>query len=155
MSSNLNPYQIERASSEDLDVILEIDRAAFAAKDVWDHQLMEGSIKSEGSRVLLAKSGPEVIGFIVVETGGRVMKICVVSSFRKRGVGGLLLNHGLSLIDGEFRKSALVASLHVDADNTTAVRLYESRGFSRDGPELKDYYSPGRNAWRMIREKKD
>ena len=139
----------------DLTSLEAVDHLAFCKADCWDPLLWTGMLKSPATRVLVACSSlkAEVVGFAVAEKGGKIMKIAVVPGMQRRGIGAVLLDSTLQLIDkGEFRRTCLCASLHVDPDNTGALRLYERRGFLRDAV-VGDYYAPGRPAWRMLRER--
>jgi ribosomal protein S18 acetylase RimI-like enzyme len=97
--------------------------------------------------------GGDVVGFVVVEKGGKIMKLGVHPAARRRGAGAALLGGALELLDrGDFKRSCLGASLHVDPENGPAVRLYERAGFARDAV-VANYYAPDRPAWRMLRDR--
>jgi len=139
----------------DLAAIEAVDHLAFCKADCWDPFLWTGMLKSPATHVLVACSAlkAEVVGFAVVEKGGKIMKIAVVPDMQRRGVGAALLDGVLQFIDtGEYQRTCLCASLHVDPGNTGALRLYERHGFVRD-TVVRDYYAPGRPAWRMLRER--
>ena len=84
------------------------------------------------------------------ERGGKLLKLAVVPEWRRRGAGSFILDAALSVLDCELRKFCSCVVLHVDPENVAAAHLYESRGFSRDCT-VRDYYGPGRDAWRMMR----
>jgi ribosomal protein S18 acetylase RimI-like enzyme len=48
-------------------------------------------------------------------------------------------------------RKVVCAGLHVDPQNEGARKLYQSLGFKIDGV-LQDYYSPGRPAWKMLKD---
>ena len=85
---------IRSATIADLETFREIDEAVFRAKDVWNASLTEGMLRNKGVRVLLAMApieGQDVegiaVGFVVVERGGKIMKLGVLSGYRRRGAG--------------------------------------------------------------------
>jgi ribosomal protein S18 acetylase RimI-like enzyme len=145
--------EIAKACSEDLEAVVAVDRVAFVPLDCWNSDLWIGMLKSNGTRVLTARhpiSG--VVGYSAFDRKGKIMKLAVAPTWQCSRIGTRLLDTTLSIIDGEFGKFSMGASLHVETCNDRAIRLYESRGFVIDCT-LKDYYAPGRDAWRMLRDK--
>lgn len=132
-------------------------------------------LKSPGSSVLIGKhvnttaydagtadiavssscggNNTEIFGFVAFERGGKIMKLAVLPLCQHRGLGGQLLDAALAVFGptGKWSK-CMGASLHVDPTNKAAVALYSRRGFTVDCV-VTDYYSPGRDAWRMLRER--
>ncbi len=61
----------------------------------------------------------------------------------------------LQCVESSAREAiAQVLWLHVEDANTTAIRLYESSGFSPAG-NAEDYYAPGRHALIYRKEMQD
>jgi len=148
-------FDVVQAGSDDLTSVLAVDQQSFLKTDWWNEDLWRGFLKSTGSRVLLARSKVDldpILGVVVFERGGKLMKIAVVPSGRCCGVGAGLLGAALFVLDGEFRRSC--CSLHVEPTNSVAIKLYTRRGFKQDCV-VCDYYGPGRHAWRMLRERCD
>ena len=60
---------------------------------------------------------------------GGVLDFWVSEEFRKKGIGGMLLDHALDYIK---RQGYSHAGLMVSASNYDAIRMYEKRGFKPD-----------------------
>lgn len=156
------PCKLYYANMDDLDIAVAVDQACFMKSDWWNIDLWRGMLKNRaGCRVLLAKipniiTGNDelvetTIGFAAFDKSGKVMKLAVNPSMQRRGIGGQLLREVLSVLETEFRKYSLGASLNVDSCNTAAVALYQRYGFKTDCI-VGSYYGPGRDAWRMLRD---
>ena len=107
-------------------------------------------VQAQSSDLIVAVSQGQVLGYaLLLRRRGirscRVYSIAVSSAARGQGLGALLLQrleriaraNGL----GEIR-------LEVRQDNTTALALYESRGYRRFGAH-SGYYEDGADAWRL------
>ena len=155
-------FSISIAEPEDFQSVEMVDQAAFVKLDQWKPVLWQGMLKSAGTRVLFARrqkspltlsTTQQIIGFVVFERGGRVMKLAVLPAWQGHGAGAMLLDAALTALETGFSRPALGSSLHVEPGNDVAVRLYESRGFAVDCT-VSDYYAPGRDAFRMLRNKR-
>lgn len=78
---------------------------------------------------------------------GRLYSVAVDEQARGRGYGRRVLQDALATLAQE---GATACVLEVEADNLAAIRLYASEGFAVTA-ELRDYYGPGRHAWKMRR----
>lgn len=76
-----------------------------------------------------------------------ISKLTVTQSLRRRGIGRALL---AAATEHARARRAVRCVLHVDADNSKARGLYESRGFSIHGERLDNFYRPGRHAFEMV-----
>src|ERR1700679_2617029 len=93
----------------------------------------------------IAEEGEKVVGFGLVEwtrneAGVRayVQTLEVLPEVRGRGVGGELLRR----LEGSVREAeARFIWLHVDAENRSAIRVYEKHAYQEQGKE-RDYYGP-------------
>ena len=114
--------------------------------------------KASKRNALLLTTGAspaDLTGYLFATRTGsslHVLRVAVAPTARRTGVATALLTAASSPTKrGGARPLAL--TLHVDPANTTAVSLYVGAGFVDDGGLLTDYYSPGRPAQRMIRER--
>ena len=82
---------------------------------------------------------------------GLITKLAVSAVFQRRGIGGALLRRGIQERERPSRRAAPAEiQLHVDPQNATARRLYESCGFEFV-TLLPKYYSDSRDALLMRR----
>ena len=106
-------------------------------------------VTSENAATWVAEQDGRMAGFAIVEwaedAGGitaYIQTIEVAAEKRSRGVGSELLRHA----EASARAAgAGVVWLHVDAENTDAIRLYEAHGYAREGRE-ENYYPRRRPA---------
>ncbi|CAG8513519.1 4963_t:CDS:1 [Ambispora gerdemannii] len=77
----------------------------------------------------------------------RIIKLCIHTSLRKKGLGTRLLEMCLGRT-GVPEKSR--AELHVDVQRKDAINLYRKVGFEIYGDLLENYYEIGRDAWFMV-----
>ena len=98
----------------------------------------------------IAEEDGQIAGFAIADYGrgsqgiaAYIQTIEVLPDMRGRGIGGELLRR----IDDSARdKSALAIWLHVDSQNASAIRLYETHGYVCQGRK-ESYYPHGRAAF--------
>ena len=140
------------ASPVSLDAVTTLDRLIFPVEEVWDSLLWKEMLKTNISRVLIAKSDGAIKGFISFYNNGKITKLGVDPKVRNLGVGSTLLALAIECLDkGDFSaKCRNGSSLHVKATNKIAIKLYLKVGFVEDS-NVKDYYGQGSDAIRMLR----
>jgi ribosomal protein S18 acetylase RimI-like enzyme len=79
---------------------------------------------------------------------GRLYSLAADDACRGKGHGRAVLKDAVETLA---REGVTACVLEVEATNHPAIRLYESEGFAITA-ELRDYYGPGRHAWKMRRE---
>jgi ribosomal protein S18 acetylase RimI-like enzyme len=145
---------IRIADNSDIPKIQNIQLACMTQCDAFVQLQLAALIQStSGTSVILCEENcnKQIVGFTIVEFGGRISQIGVLPAYRRRGIGSSLLDFALGVLRTTFRKSSLVASLHVDRRNIGAIRMYEKKGFEKDS-NIKDFYGCGLDGWRMLRE---
>lgn len=139
---------VRRATINDLDDIVALENAAFAADRVsarqWRHHL-----ESLSAEVLLAIRDRRVVGAAMLlfhrrHRVARLYSIAVNVNERGRRLGERLL-HAAELAAA--RRESRVLRLEVRADNASAQRLYERNGYRPIGERL-GYYEDGATARR-------
>ena len=133
-----NEVQITEMSLSDLENIKDILISDF--DDFWNYNILKEELESSNSKYIIAKTNDgEIIGFAgikIILDNADIMNIVVKKSWRKQGVGNLLLNNLISLC----KELNLVSlSLEVNEDNLPAIHLYEKFGFKQVGVR-KNYY---------------
>ena len=134
-----NEVQITEMSLFDLENIKDILISDF--DDFWNYNILKEELESSNSKYIIAKTNDgEIIGFagikIIVDTAD-IMNIVVKKSWRKQGVGNLLLSNLISICKISNLSSL---SLEVNEDNLPAIHLYEKVGFKKIGLR-KNYYN--------------
>ena len=129
---------------EDLPKIAEMERAYFDG-DAWTEKMLLDTMRSPFSWGVLAEEGGQVCGYACLmalfETA-ELLNIAVDDSFRRRGIGKLLMNalHERARVLGAERMM-----LEVRRSNTPAIAMYESFGYVKIAVR-KGYYSEGEDA---------
>ena len=160
---------IREATLEDYGTIKRIDKEIFKESQVWDADLLLGMLKSTTTIMLLLMTSSHddetnegedendtlddhdhnVVGFIVFDKTGKIMKIGIRPEHRCQGYGSKLLDEALHLLKYNCQERCKFPILHVSPDNEIAISLYAKRGFTVD-TRVKDYYKVGEDAIRMI-----
>jgi ribosomal-protein-alanine N-acetyltransferase len=138
-----------RYTPEDFDRLYAIEEACFQPPLRFGRGYMHQLISSSDSATWIAEEEDGTVGFGLVEwanEGGRIVgyiqTLEVVPDKRGQGVGGELLR----LIEGSARAAgARLIWLHVDAENASAIRLYEAHGYRCEGQKA-NYYARSRDA---------
>jgi ribosomal protein S18 acetylase RimI-like enzyme len=110
---------------------------------------MRQLVERSDSATWIADGGGELIGFAIVEwaeagkgLSAYIQTIEVTPLRRGQGIGGELLRR----VEGSAKAAgAGVIWLHVDAENSAAIQLYESHGYARRGRK-EHYYARHRAA---------
>lgn len=118
----------KRKHRHDIKKINEITLPENYPMELWEEILAEHC-----SFVLLANS--MTIGYCCVARNS-VMSFAILSNYRGKGYGKLLMNHTLEYL--KFQKKWPYVTLHVRVDNTVAQKLYLSVGFKIS--EIVDKY---------------
>lgn len=145
------PITLSRLRWWDLEEVLPIEAELFGA-DAWT----AGQFWSELARVpdtrwyVLAREGTRVVGYAGLFQAGPeadIQTVAVAAAAQGRGLGRRLVE---ALLDAAGSRGAQVVHLEVRADNTAALRLYDTLGFTAVG-RRPDYYGRGRDALLMSR----
>lgn len=127
----------------------------FPGESPWPAGAFREEIRSAHNHYFAAREDGELLGYAGIATLGgadypesEVHTIGVDPRAQGRGIGRLLLNAMLAVADAHGGP----VFLDVRWDNTPAIGLYESAGFTRVGVR-KNYYQPaGADAYVMRRE---
>ena len=126
-----------------------VEERCFQPPFRFSRSYMRQIIASTGSATWLAEDDGAIAGFAIVEWSGELRRIIayvqtieVVPEHRRSGIAGELMRR---LEGSAIEAGASLIWLHVDAENTAALHLYEAHGYARQGRE-ENYYPRGRDA---------
>lgn len=129
----------------DLDAVVALEQQLFAQP--WSAQtfLSELAYVPESRCYVVAQDAAGIVGYAglrAVPPEGDVQTLAVAPAAQGRGVGRTLLD---ALLAEAVRRGCTQVFLEVRADNASALGLYGSRGFERQGLR-RGYYGPGEDA---------
>ncbi len=118
------------ASPEDLDSVMDIERACFSSP--WPRSVMAEEIQGQGcSRVEVAEETQGVTGFMiywVVPPEAHLINLAVAPWAQGHGVGRAMVDRLLAVARDEYVSQIF---LEVRASNLVAQRLYRGMGFEQ------------------------
>ncbi len=141
--------RVEAMRETDLAQVLEIERAVFPAP--WSAEGFRYELSNPRARVLVARSGTEVVGYVCVwllQCELKINNVAVRDDWRRRGLGARLLETVLQLGRSE---GCDEATLEVRASNVVAVSLYRRFGFREVGRRKAYYRDSGEDAVLMTK----
>ena len=136
---------VRQCQRQDLPKIAEIEKACFS--DAWTVEMLESEMERKDFFGLVAESDGALIGYAfatVLFENADLERIAILSKYRGKGFGGELLD---ALLSGAKAQGAEQIFLEVRVSNTSALGLYESRGFVRT--RLRKGYYGGEDAAEM------
>ena len=133
--------------------LMPIEHAEFAAKiesvslgnEAWSESAIKETI-SLGGCYFAAYKGSEMVGVLGVKLvldEAYILNISVLPSFRRMGIGSLLLKAASKYLE---EKNAAFLSLEVRDSNNAAISLYKKLGFCLNGVRKNFYSSPKEDA---------
>jgi ribosomal-protein-alanine N-acetyltransferase len=135
---------------DDFPALYAVEELCFAPPFRFGRSYMRQLIESPDSATWIVEEDAELIGFSIAEwpAGQResvayIQTLEVHPAFRGRGIGAELL---VRAEESARAAGAHIIALHVDIENAAAIRLYESRGYARQGRE-EHYYARHRAAF--------
>lgn len=136
--------------AEDLDAVMEIERRSFP--EPWTPGLFLHELKVPFSKTILAHtaSGAALVGYIcrwLVGDEVHILNLAVRPEERKTGIGRTLVE---LVLQEAVEHRATIVTLEVRRENTAAMALYRSLGFSECGVR-RNYYGRGQDAIIMSR----
>ncbi|MGD0800525.1 MAG: N-acetyltransferase [Terracidiphilus sp.] len=134
---------------EDFDPLYAIEELCFEPPSRFSRRYMRQLVSSPNAATWVAEENGRLQGFAIVECNedegelaAYIQTIEVLPEARGQGAGRELLNH----IEGSARLAgAAVVWLHVESENTAAIRLYEAHGYCCEGRQ-ENYYPSGHAA---------
>lgn len=147
-------HAVRLAAREDLDALMEVERAAHHAP--WSREVFAREFEVDFSNVWcvegdLAREQPALIGllvFWVVHDELHILDVAVHPAARRRGLGRALVE--LLAAAGQQREMTLI-TLEVRVSNTPARNLYRATQFEELGQRPRYYADNGEDAIIMTR----
>lgn len=138
---------------EDVPDLLRLESHCFPVDEMFNRRQLRYLLRCPRvSTFLVRVEGRVAAAAIVVRRRtsrgihARLYSMAVAPDYRRRGLGRMLVQACMkSLIE----EGVGTLSLEVRQNNTPAITLYESMGFSIDR-KLTDYYGSGAHGWRMV-----
>ena len=103
----------------------------------WTYNILKDELESDNSKYIIATLNSEIVGFAGIKIAGDqadVMNIVTKKTYRRKGIGTLLLNSLISICKDLNLTSIF---LEVNQNNYPAIILYESIGFKKIGIRKK------------------
>lgn len=143
---------IEPVHFRDLSAVVHIQRDSFRPGLAYGRFALVVLWLLPAATFLVARDAATgaVVGNLIADRyrgNTRVVNIAVAKDARRQGIGRQLLR----ALDGWCPEGDIVLS--VEADNTSAQRLYEQEGYIRTAM-MRDYYGPGRHGYTMKRHRR-
>ena len=144
--------EIRPMTEGDLDEIMQIERKSFPTP--WSRRLFERELLLPYAYAFVALEAPvdRVVGYLcfwLVEGETHILNLAVHPESRRRGIGSLLLRHGLEY---SREKGAREITLEVRRSNYKAISLYRRFHFEPEGVRLRYYSDSGEDAVIMTLE---
>jgi ribosomal-protein-alanine N-acetyltransferase len=131
---------LRRASADDLDALVAIERACFG--NPWTREIWLDELARDLAYVEVVCAAGEVVASAccwIVADEAHLMRIATLPAWRSRGLARALLGAALARARGAGCEHMLLEVARANAD---AVRLYREAGFEVIGERLGYYASP-------------
>lgn len=144
----MRPLSPELAEPMDAEALLALESSCFDEERRDGLAVIRRSLGSPSQEVWVLRETGVLLGALILRKmarGLRIYSLAVAVEARGRGLGKQLLEHAKARASA----SALCwVSLEAEAREATLLAWYQREGF-RKILLLRDYYAPGRDAWRM------
>jgi ribosomal-protein-alanine N-acetyltransferase len=130
--------------ASDIDAVLVVENQSFSTP--WSRNAFEEEINNELAHYLVVEDDGQLIGyggFWIVLDEAHVTNIALLTEYRERGLGTLLLEH---MILSAKMLGAASMTLEVRPSNMAARKLYSRRGFEERGIRPNYYSELGEDA---------
>ncbi|MBQ8859751.1 MAG: ribosomal protein S18-alanine N-acetyltransferase [Ruminococcus sp.] len=140
---------VEKMTESHLNEVVKIEEKSFT--NPWSRESFYEELLKPLSFKFVALENGKVVGFAVLDTvldEGNLLDIAVDESYRRNGVGRILMN---ALFEVAKEKSLSFITLEVRESSSPAIALYEAFGFERVGMRKNYYSKPNENALLMTK----
>lgn len=140
---------VEKMTESHLNEVVKIEEKSFT--NPWSRESFYEELLKPLSFEFVALENGKVVGFAVLDTvldEGNLLDIAVDESYRRLGVGRILMNELFKVAN---EKSLSFITLEVRESSSPAIALYEAFGFERVGMRKNYYSKPNENALLMTK----
>lgn len=133
----MDNIEIFNMTISDLNLIKDNTLSDF--DDFWNINILESELNNPNSKYIFAKHNNKIVGIAGIWESVddiHITNIIVHKSFRKKGIGSLLLSN---LIQMSMIENISSITLEVNYKNTEAIKLYEKYYFKKVGIRKKYY----------------
>jgi ribosomal-protein-alanine N-acetyltransferase len=137
VSEKLKELTLSVMTVEDIDEVLEIERASFSTP--WSETSFFNEIRNPRSISKIARLGGRIAGYLCASgiiDEGHILTFAVHPDFRRLGIASALIRDILEQLK---KGGCRFVFLEVRASNSEARKMYERFGFRELGVR-KDYY---------------
>ncbi len=141
--------KIRKMKVEDLERVLEIERASFS--NPWSRNAFLYEIESDVSYPWVIELEGKIVGYSIhwlIFDEAHLSNIAVDPSLRRRGIGRFILE---KVIESVKKKGARFLTLEVRVSNTGAISLYTKMNFKVVGVRKNYYANPVEDAFIMMK----
>lgn len=142
--------KVEEFKLSDLSRILEIERSSFGLEAYSKETFIYWYLRSP-EFFLVARVNNYIVGYIIADVHrleGHIVSIAVDNSFRRRGIGKLLVENVLNRMK---LKNVRIVKIEVKDKNFVGISFWKSLGFHKVG-KIPNYYPDGSDAIVMEKE---
>lgn len=130
--------------------VTELERLCFSAP--WSENAIRGELTNPLSLWVVAIDAQTVAGYVGSQSvmgEADMMNLAVAPEYRKRGIGGMLVD----CLINRLRDNAVTSlTLEVRASNDAAISLYKNKGFEQVGRRPNYYSYPKEDALILRKE---
>ena len=141
---------IREMKSSDVSEIAKLEVMCFS--DPWSEKSIASELDNRLSYWLVAEEDGVVVGYVGSQSvldSADMMNIAVAPTYRRKGVGKMLIN---ALTDHLVQKRIRFLLLEVRISNTSAIALYKGMGFEQVGKRPRYYHNPREDALILRKE---
>ena len=135
-----------------LEQLAALEQICFG-KDAWSRDMLLSSLRQPFAHVWAVKNiqMSKIIAYAILYLAGDegdIANLAVLPAYRKRGVGGTLLD---TMLQQAWKEQIHTVFLEVRVSNAPAIRLYASRNFQIIGKRKNYYQNPREDALLMAK----
>lgn len=135
---------VRKYLESDNEIVAQLEKECFPSEP-WTLQMIQSSASLDNFVGFVACDGEDVIGYVMAVyciDEADILNVAVKNSYRKQGIGGMLLSKLLSALK---EKGVAKAFLEVRMSNLPAKELYKKHRFTEIGVR-KNYYADSEDA---------